>query len=143
MLENKKIIVNEFKDVLKFVEKNFREVLVLLNKYGVVTSERVKRSFSDEKEVDKFLEKLVIDYLNEKYNNLHERISELRKKGFDLTEVGLKLSSFKLKLKMFAANKDKHSFNQVILILDNVEKELGEINFEEKKDGSKLLQQSF
>lgn len=125
--EKKKIVVNKFNDVLNFVNESFAKVLVLLNENGIITEEKIKKSFDNQKELEDFLEGFVVDYLNEKYSDLHSRISKARKAGLKLTELSLKLSTFKFKLRLFKARHDKHSFNKVILILNKVENELNKI----------------
>ncbi|MGD9276142.1 MAG: hypothetical protein PVJ67_03130 [Candidatus Pacearchaeota archaeon] len=135
--EEKEIVINNFEDVLKFVNEDFGKVLILLKKYNLIPDEKVKRAYGGKKELMVFLENIVISYLNEKYSDLHTRISVERKKGKDLIELSLKLSSVKFKIKLFKSDLDEQSFNQVVLILDNVKKELDVIESKEKNIAAK------
>ncbi len=135
MVEEKtpKISIEKIEDVLDFVSEDLSKILLLLNKHNLIPRDKLKRTFENKKDLNSFFENLIIDYLNDKYLEIYKRLSDVRKKGTDLTELGLKLSQFKFKLKLLKVNFDTNSFSKVILILDEVKKELDDYDISDEK----------
>lgn len=111
----------------KIDDKNLKEVLEFAESKKILEFDPQKLLPKEKEDIKEIVIEKFKSFLTDKSDGLRSRISELRKKGFDVEVESFRSIHLPLKIKVFLATYSKIDFKNILEKLDNLEKEIVEI----------------